>query len=404
MSERPYTISDAFLWALSRRGVTLTARNVLAALWCYVDWRGGHNEVWPSRSTLGKRLGMSRQAMAKAVAELSSAGLVTRPVADSSKLILAEPDEALAGEYTGGRGRHLNQATRHLECDTPCHIPDDTRRHPVCDTPPTERHLVCDTPCHIPDDKGCHIPDDGGVTFQMTERHPVCDTIAERTRKEHDQKTRPQVAGPPEPPHAGGGKPAEPLALIPPEQVETREPTLPEVEQVIAYHNERADLMNATIDRPADRLQRIRVGAKVRESSRGKQRDIRSLIADRIEEYGLDVVMDVVRGYSALAVREDEAREWYGRAMYTERSFAVAKGQVVKGTAKRFRNERERAEYIARHAGAHEVPTYAPTIRTVPESGGMIAGTPEWFASLYPDDDPLPSGRDGDTENARGAE
>lgn len=359
MSQRPYTISQAFLWALSRRGVTLTARNVLAALWCYVDWQGGHNEVWPARHTISERLGIRRQAITAAISELAAAGLLAREGHATSKVILADPDPTLAAEARDTRAANLRRAQ-------PAATSGGSNQ--PLQAAPAATSGICRYDLH-------HPAATSGTPTSRYDLHPQplqaagdqpldAAPIADRSHTDHEQKTRTPIADPPLPPLSGEGKPAEPLALIPPEHIVTRPPEPDEVDLVIDAHNATADRINVGIESAAHKLARLRPSTRPRTGKKARE-DLRSNIRARIDEHGLEVVLDVVRQYGRLAGREDAARGWYGAKMYTERSFAVARQQVIRGTSLQFRSERERLDHMMRHAGAHEVTTWPTTMRVV---------------------------------------
>jgi hypothetical protein len=165
-----------------------------------------------------------------------------------------------------------------------------------------------------------------------------------------------------------------PLALIPEEQVQTVEPEDPEILAVVEMHNATAARYNEHISERAKWLARIRLPTRASRAKR-KRDDLRTMIRDRIEEYGLDDVIATVKAYGLIAYHESEVRGWYGSRMYSERSFAICRSQVAAGTSKRFKTERERVAWQMQHAGRQEIATYQSTIVAVDE--GMPIDDPD---------------------------
>jgi hypothetical protein len=155
-----------------------------------------------------------------------------------------------------------------------------------------------------------------------------------------------------------------PLALIPEEHIQVAPDP---VDAIIERTNALAASVDASPTRGKVSCARIstrRSPPRVPESGGRPRGDLRVAIADRIDEHGVDGVIATLEAYAAVLRREPEQRGWWGRDMFTRTRWAVVLSIAANGTAKRFRNEREREEYVMRHAGAHETPTYAPS-RTI---------------------------------------
>jgi hypothetical protein len=373
MSDKPYSISDAVLWALSRRALTPTGRTVLVALWAHVDWREPHTQVWPSRATIADRLGLTRARVCTAITELRTHGLVTSHGPRTSRLTLTPPTDGIAeiprrSKPTCSDDRNSSDSRNSSDVrnssdnrNIPC---SDSRNHP---------HVpIVGTPCS-----------DHRNTTCSDNRNPN----AEGTLREHFQiitpsgnaERIPATAAP-----VGAGEDDAPLALIPPEHIEVRPPEPDPVDVVIAHANALAERVNRYWTNGELRMPKM---APRPNAARKRSPSPRTMIADRIADYGIDDVRYTLERYASICVHEPEQRKWWCPDMFSPTRWPPIRSTVANGTGKRFRNERDRHEWETRAAGRHDWPAVPRNVITYDDT----PGEPEPYVPPdYMDDSKIP--------------
>lgn len=367
MSDKRYSISDAILWCVSRRGLTPTARDVLIALWTYVDWGKGHTEVWPSRETLADRTGIPRQRVCAAVTELRSHGLVRSHGPRTSRLTLTPPGPSIAEQAV--RRIAKSNASRSLPQEARVAHSHDHRDYPdvttTVTTPVQHGHDHRDYPSH---DHRDHQKSRPSLPSSHDHRDFRChdhrDPITLLSPRDHSQILSPEeiaersatAAAP-----VGATEDPTPLALIPPEQIEVKPPEPDPVDVVIARANALAERVNRYWIKGELRMPKM---APRPNAARKRSPSPRTMIADRIADYGIDDVRYTLERYASICVHEPEQRKWWCPDMFSPTRWPPIRSTVAAGTGKRFRHERDRHEWETRTAGRHDWPAVPRNVIT----------------------------------------